>query len=64
MEYKDFARLLSGSYGVLTDSGGLQEEALALGKICIVLRDKTERGREDMYVKGATEKIVNLLEEQ
>ena len=39
-----FHRLMARSAVVLTDSGGLQEEAPALGKPVIVLRDKTERG--------------------
>ena len=41
--YKDLIYLLSQSYFVATDSGGIQEEAISLGKQVIVLRDKTER---------------------
>ena len=39
----DMHRLIARSYMVMTDSGGLQEEAPALGKPVLVLRDKTER---------------------
>ena len=35
--------LLSSCDGVITDSGGIQEEAVSLGKSVIVLREKTER---------------------
>ena len=43
MEYLPFAHLMNQSYLVLTDSGGLQEEAPALGKPVLVLRENTER---------------------
>jgi UDP-N-acetylglucosamine 2-epimerase (non-hydrolysing) len=43
LEYKPFADLLSGATLVLTDSGGIQEEAPSLGKPVLVLRDETER---------------------
>jgi UDP-N-acetylglucosamine 2-epimerase (non-hydrolysing) len=42
-EYVPFVYLLSRSHIVLTDSGGVQEEAPALGKPVIVMRDTTER---------------------
>jgi UDP-N-acetylglucosamine 2-epimerase (non-hydrolysing) len=41
--YATFARLLARSYMVITDSGGIQEEAPALGKPVLVLRETTER---------------------
>jgi len=41
--YMDMANLLAKSYLVMTDSGGLQEEAPALAKPVLVLRDLTER---------------------
>ena len=43
MEYKSFANLIYQCHIVLTDSGGLQEEAPAAGKPVLVLRDTTER---------------------
>jgi UDP-N-acetylglucosamine 2-epimerase (non-hydrolysing) len=44
LDYPDFVRLLSSATLVLTDSGGVQEEAPALGKPALVLRETTERG--------------------
>lgn len=41
--YKDLIYLLSHSDWVATDSGGIQEEAVSLGKMVLVLRDITER---------------------
>ena len=43
LEYAPFVYLLSQSYLVLTDSGGIQEEAPALGKPVLVMREVTER---------------------
>lgn len=43
LHYGDFARLLRRSYLVLTDSGGIQEEAPSLHKPVLVMRDTTER---------------------
>jgi UDP-N-acetylglucosamine 2-epimerase (non-hydrolysing) len=41
--YLEFLNLLSGAAAVLTDSGGIQEEATFLGIPCLTLRDNTER---------------------
>ena len=41
--YLDFLHLLSSSEFVITDSGGIQEEALAIGVPCLTLRTATER---------------------
>lgn len=43
LEYVEFANLMSKVYLIMTDSGGIQEEAPALGKPVLVLRTETER---------------------
>ena len=43
LDYREFCRLLDHAHLVLTDSGGIQEEAPSLGKPVLVLRDTTER---------------------
>ncbi len=43
LEYQEFVNLMNSVYLILTDSGGIQEEAPALAKPVLVLRDKTER---------------------
>ncbi len=43
LEYEPFVQLMSRSTLVLTDSGGIQEEAPSLGKPVLVMRDNTER---------------------
>ena len=43
LEYEPFANLMARSYLLMTDSGGIQEEAPALGKPVLVLRNTTER---------------------
>jgi len=43
LDYDDMINLMSKSYIILTDSGGIQEEAPSLGKPVLVLRDETER---------------------
>lgn len=43
LDYREFVGVLMGARTVLTDSGGIQEEAPSLGKTVLVARDKTER---------------------
>ena len=43
LDYEPFANLINKSYLVVTDSGGLQEEAPSLGKPVLVVREETER---------------------
>lgn len=43
LDYRPFINLMNKSYLILTDSGGIQEEAPSLGKPVLVLRDTTER---------------------
>lgn len=68
LEVVEFHNLLNKSYLILTDSGGIQEEAPSLGKPVIVLRDTTERpeGIEAGTLKLAgteEETIYEILEE-
>jgi UDP-N-acetylglucosamine 2-epimerase (non-hydrolysing) len=55
LDYPHFAKLLSLSHIMLTDSGGVQEEAPALGKPVLVMRDTTERPEG---VTAGTAKLV------
>ncbi len=43
LDYQSMIKVMAESYLVITDSGGIQEEAPALGKPVLVLREKTER---------------------
>lgn len=54
-EYLSFVYLLSISYFIITDSGGVQEEAPSLGKPVLVMRDTTERPES---VQAGTVKLV------
>ncbi len=56
----DFHNFLAHSYLILTDSGGIQEEAPSLGKPVLVMRDTTERPEG---IKAGTLKLVGTSEE-
>lgn len=56
----DFHNFLSRSYLILTDSGGIQEEAPSLGKPVLVMRDTTERPEG---IEAGTLKLVGTDEE-
>lgn len=55
LDYEPFVKLMSESYLILTDSGGIQEEAPSLGKPVLVMRDTTERPEA---VEAGTVKLV------
>ena len=55
LDYLHFVYLMNRSYIILTDSGGIQEEAPSLGKPVLVMRDTTERPEA---VDAGTVKIV------
>jgi UDP-N-acetylglucosamine 2-epimerase (non-hydrolysing) len=61
LEYEPFVNLINAAHIVLTDSGGLQEEAPSLGKPVLVLRDTTERPEA---VTAGTVSLVGTDEEK
>lgn len=60
LEVVDFHNFLARSYMILTDSGGIQEEAPSLGKPVLVMRDTTERPEG---INAGTLKLVGTSEE-
>lgn len=60
LDVLDFHNFLSRSYLILTDSGGIQEEAPSLGKPVLVMRDTTERPEG---IAAGTLKLVGTSEE-
>jgi UDP-N-acetylglucosamine 2-epimerase (non-hydrolysing) len=65
LDYEPFANLMNLSHLVLTDSGGIQEEAPSLGKPVLVLRDTTER--PEAIKMGTVKKVgtdYNQIKEQ
>lgn len=60
LDVLDFHNFLNASYLILTDSGGIQEEAPSLGKPVLVMRDTTERPEG---IKAGTLKLVGTEEE-
>lgn len=61
LDVVDFHNLAARSYFIMTDSGGIQEEAPSLGKPVLVLRDKTERPEG---VEAGTLKLVGTESEK
>lgn len=57
LDYEPFVNLMNRCYLVLTDSGGIQEEAPALGKPVLVLRETTERPEA---VEAGTVKLIGI----
>ena len=61
LAYGEFTRLMAASTIVLTDSGGVQEEAPSLGKPVLVMRENTERPEA---VDAGTVKLIGTDEER
>lgn len=65
LEVVDFHNFLNKAYIIMTDSGGIQEEAPSLGKPVLVLRDTTERPEGvkagTLKLAGTNEKTIYLL---
>jgi UDP-N-acetylglucosamine 2-epimerase (non-hydrolysing) len=62
LDYEPFVHLMKKAYIILTDSGGVQEEAPSLGKPVLVMREKTERPEAVDYgtvkLVGSDEKLI------
>src|SRR4029453_2846388 len=68
LNYQDFLALLSHAWLIVSDSGGVQEEAPTLGKPLLVLRENTERPEAlevgvARLVGGTPERLAVMLEE-
>ena len=61
LDYEPFVYLMSKSYLVLTDSGGIQEEAPSLGKPVLLMRDVTERPE---VIEAGTVRLVGSNKEK
>ncbi len=61
VDYLPFVHLMNRSYMILTDSGGVQEEAPSLGKPVLVLRDTTERPEG---IEAGTARLVGTSREK
>ncbi|GGD34994.1 UDP-N-acetyl glucosamine 2-epimerase [Malaciobacter pacificus] len=60
LQYEQFIYMMNKSYFIITDSGGIQEEAPSLGKPVLVMRDTTERPEA---VEAGTVKLVGTNKE-
>lgn len=62
LDYFPFAYLLKDARLVVSDSGGIQEEAVSLGKRLVVLRDTTERvelvGQPNVWIVGTDQRLI------
>ena len=68
LDYQDFVHLLSEAWLIVSDSGGVQEEAPTLGKPVLVIRENTERPEAvdagfSRLVGGSPETLSVMLEE-
>lgn len=68
LDYRGFVSLMAGCHFLLSDSGGVQEEAPSLGKPVLVMRDVTERPEGvdagcAALVGASTERIVSIADE-
>lgn len=61
LEYLEFISVMDGCHYILTDSGGVQEEAPSLGKPTLVLRDTTERPEA---IESGTAKLIGTETEE
>jgi UDP-N-acetylglucosamine 2-epimerase (non-hydrolysing) len=68
LQYRDFIHVLSRSWLIVSDSGGIQEEVPSLGKPLLILRENTERAEcieagIARLVGGSSETLMAMLEE-
>lgn len=61
LEYLEFIAIMDGAHYIMTDSGGVQEEAPSLGKPTLVLRDTTERPEA---IEAGTARLVGTETEE
>ena len=60
MDYIEFVRLMAGAWMILSDSGGIQEEAPALGVPILVMRSTTER---EEVIRSGNGRLVGITED-